>query len=416
MKRTWVIKLAFKNLLRYKRRTLITAGAIAFGLVMYIWVDSILEGADDESVRNLKRYETAEIMAAVPGYVDERDSLPLDQSFLWEELSVDLSNIGVATAPRIVFAADLVFYQNPFPEDGNVPARVVALDPVLDSGVFRLQETVIEGRWLKRGREEALIGRWFAEDIGARVGASIIAVTETLDGYSQTIDLEIVGILDCPNPLINREGFFISLDVADFYLEMEGKVTALHLGWSGSEIGIDLPATAPGIVDIAGLELSTWQIQAADYVAVMDAEQGGSGMIIFLILIIAAVGISNTMLMAVFERSREVGMMRALGMSDRKIRSLFLWESTGIGVAGSFIGIFIGAVVNIPLVKYGLDYSSLMRDANFGYRTDGIFYGTWHFPGYLYAALLGVGLSVLVAAISIRRVLRMDIPSSLRHS
>ncbi len=130
----------------------------------------------------------------------------------------------------------------------------------------------------------------------------------------------------------------------------------------------------------------------------------------------AAVGISNTMLMAVFERSREVGMMRALGMSDRKIRSLFLWESTGIGVTGSFIGIFIGALVNIPLVKYGLDYSSLMRDADFGYRTDGIFYGTWHFPGYFYAALLGVGLSVLVAAVSIRRVLRMDIPSSLRYS
>ena len=416
MKRTWVIRLAFKNLLRYKRRTLITAGAIAFGLVMYIWVDSILEGAADESVRNLKRYETAEIMAAVPGYVDDRDSLPLDKSFLWEELSADLNSIGVATAPRTVFAADLVFFQDPFPEDGNVPARIVALDPDLDAGVFRLQETVIEGRWLKPGEEEALIGRWFAEDIGATVGASVIAVTETRDGYSQTIDLEIVGILDCPNPLINREGFFIPLDIADFYLEMAGEVTALHLGWSGSEIGIDLPAPASGIVDIAGLELSTWQIQAVDYVAVMDAEQGGSGMIIFLILIIAAVGISNTMLMAVFERSREVGMMRALGMSDRKIRSLFLWESTGIGVAGSFIGIFIGALVNIPMVKHGLDYSSLMRDANFGYRTDGIFYGTWHFPGYFYAALLWVGLSVLVAAISIRRVLRMDIPSSLRYS
>lgn len=416
MKRRIIVKLAFKNLLRYKRRTLITAGAIAFGLITYIWVDSILEGADDESVRNLKRYETAETVAAVPGYIDDRETLPLDKSFLWAGLSENLNKLGVQSAPRIEFASDLIFFKDPFPEDGNVPARIIALDPDRDPEVFSLQNTIVEGRWLRSGEEAILLGRWFAEDIGAVVGASLIALTETRDGYAQTIDLEIVGILDCPNPIVNREGVYIPLDTADYYLEMGGEVTGLHLGWHGSEIGIKLPDSTNVLFSTAGLELSTWQIQAADYVAVMDAEQGGSGMIIFLILIIAAVGISNTMLMAVFERSREVGMMRALGMSDRNVRSLFLWESTGIGLTGSVIGVIVGAVVNIPLVKYGLDYSALMRDSNFGYRTNGIFYGTWHLPGYLYAILLGVGLSVLVAALSIRRVLRLDIPASLRFS
>lgn len=416
MKRRIVVRLAFKNLLRYKRRTLITAAAIAFGLVMYIWVDSILEGADDESVRNLRRYETAETMAAVPGYLDDRVYLPLDKSFPWAKLSENLSDLGVQSAPRIVFASDLVFFRDPFPEDGNVPARIIALNPDLDPEVFELQNTLVEGRWLRSGEESVLLGKWFAEDIGAEIGASLIAVTETRDGYAQTIDLEIVGILDCPNPIVNREGVYMPLDSADYYLEMGGEVTGLHLGWPGSEIGTRLPTRAAEMVSSAGLELSSWQLQAADYVAVMDAEQGGSGMIIFLILIIAAVGISNTMLMAVFERSREVGMMRALGMSDRKVRQLFLWESTGIGLTGSLIGVVVGALVNIPLVRHGLDYSSLMRDSNFGYRTNGIFYGTWHLPSYLYAVLLGVGLSVLVAAISIRKVLRMDIPASLRFT
>ncbi len=416
MKKTWVVRLAFKNLLRYKRRTLITAIAIAFGLTMYIWIDSILTGAAEESVRNLRWYETADAMAAGPGYMDDRDSLPLDNSFAWENLASELEAVGADVTPRIFFGADMVFFRDPYPEDGNVPARIIAIDPERDQNVFRLWDTLIKGRWLLEGEEGALVGRWFAEDIGASVGAPIIAVTETRDGYAQTIDLEIVGILDSPNPMINREGFYVSLDTADMYLEMGGEVTSLFITWPGAELGRSKSDHLVNLVEESGLEYSPWDVQAADYVAVMAAEYSGSGTIIVLILIIAAVGISNTMLMAVYERSREIGMMRALGMADGRIRSMFLWESGGIGAVGSFIGIFVGALVNIPLVKYGLDYSALMRDENFGYRTTGIFYGSWHWQGYLYAMILGVGLSVLVAAVSTRRILRLDIPSSLRFN
>ncbi len=416
MKRTWVLSLAFKNLLRYKRRTLITAGAIAFGLTMYIWVDSILEGAADESVRNLRWYETADAMAAGPGYLEDRESFPLDKSFVWEKLASELEAGGASAAPRIIFGADLVFFQDPFPEDGNIPARVIAIDPRLDGKVFHLEDTLVEGRWLRKGEDGALLGSWLAEDIGAELGALVIAVTETRDGYAQTIDLEIVGILDSPNPIINRGGVYITRDTADAYLEMGGEITSLYITWPGAELGRSRNHGLVKIVEEAGLEYSPWEVQAADYVAVMAAEHSGSGTIIFLILIIAAVGISNTMLMAVYERRREVGMMRAMGMADRRIRTMFLWESAGIGVIGSFLGILVGALVNIPLVNHGLDYSSIMREGNFGYRMTGIFYGSWHLQGYLFALILGVGLSVLVAALSTRRILRLDIPSSLRFS
>jgi ABC-type lipoprotein release transport system permease subunit len=414
MARRWIPVLAARNLLRYRRRTLITAGAIAFGLMMYIWVDSILAAAAGESVRNLRRYETAETMLAVPGYLKNRDSLPLDRSFQPEELILSLRSAGVSAAPRVHFGADLVFFKDPFPEDGNVPARISAVDPILDTGVFSLRDTVAEGRWLSDDGDEAVIGIWFAQAIGASLGATLIAVTETRDGYAQTIDLEIVGILDCPNPVVNREGFYIPLSTADRVLEMDGGITSLYLSWPGSESGRPVPKAASTVLEQSGLESSPWEEQAADYVAVMDAEHAGSGTVIMLILIIAAVGISNTMLMAVYERRREVGIMRAMGMSDGKIRLLFLWESAGIGALGSALGAVTGALVNIPLVKHGLDYSSFMKDSSFGYRIHGVFYGSWHLQGFLNAVLLGILLSVAVAALSIHRILRMDITSSLR--
>ncbi|MCK5736397.1 MAG: ABC transporter permease, partial [Spirochaetaceae bacterium] len=231
MKRTWVIRLAFKNLLRYKRRTLITAGAIAFGLIMYIWIDSILEGAADESVRNLRWYETADAMAAGPGYLEDRESFPLENSFAWEKLASELDGERASSTPRIIFGADLVFFQDPFPEDGNIPARVIAIDPSRDGEVFHLEDTIVKGRWLQESEDGVLLGNWLADDIGAELGAVIIAVTETRDGYIQTIDLEIVGILDSPNPVINREGVYITMDTANASLEMGGEISALYFTW-----------------------------------------------------------------------------------------------------------------------------------------------------------------------------------------
>ena len=106
--------------------------------------------------------------------------------------------------------------------------------------------------------------------------------------------------------------------------------------------------------------------------------------------------------------------MRALGMRNRQIRALFLWESAGIGVLGGLYGVGLGALVTWPLVKWGIDYSFLLRDSSFGYRLQGQMYGVWDFPSMIAAFAMGVGMAVLVAAFSTHRILRLDIPASLR--
>ncbi len=103
-------------------------------------------------------------------------------------------------------------------------------------------------------------------------------------------------------------------------------------------------------------------------------------MILFLIFIIAAVGISNTMLMAIFERIRELGMMRSLGMSDMKIRIAFMLEAAGIGLIGSTIGVIIGVIANYWIINVGIDFGFLMREMDIGYRIQSIFRGAW-IPG-----------------------------------
>lgn len=407
-------KMAFKNLARYKKRTMITAGAIAYGLMMFILLQSLLTGLNRESETNLRLYETATGRIMAPGYWEDRGTFPLKKSFNPEVLTPVLKNTGAAYSPRINFGGNLIFYKNPFPEDGSIPGRFTAIDPERDSEVFKLKDSLVEGSWLVDGEPGLLIGSWLAEDIGAEIGSSVLVETHTRNGNPQVFNLKISGILNCPNPEITRSGMFLPLSVADEYLEMNGEVTEMNVNFGrGKAAESDFAALVPEVEKI-GLEAVDWHVLGADFFAISQAKSAGTGMIIFLILIIAAVGISNTMLMAVYERVKELGMMRALGMRDRQIRALFLWESAGIGILGGVYGVGLGALLTWPLVKWGIDYSFLLRESSLGYRIQGQMYGVWDFPSMIAAFAMGVGLAVLVAAFSTHRILRLDIPSSLR--
>ena len=411
---TFIPQLAFKNLARYKKRTMITAGAIAYGLMMFIFMRSLLDGIDSESLINLKLYETASGRITAAGYWEDRDTFPLEKSFD-PALTVDLLEASDADySPRITFGGSLIFTKDPFPEDGSIPVKYTALDPVRDADVFGIESSLSRGGWLKDGEAGLVIGHWLAEDIGADIGYPVIVETQTKDGYAQSFDLEIIGIVNCPNPEITRSGIFLPLSVADNYLEMGGDVTEMNVNFGLSEAADKKFAEMTPAVEALGLETLDWRILGKDFIDISQSKTWSTGMIIFMLLIIAAVGISNTMLMAVYERVRELGMMRALGLKDRQIRRMFLWEAAGIGILGGLFGVILGALINWPLVKFGIDYSFLLREANFGYRIQGQMYGVWDFPTMALAFVLGVVMAVFVASLSTRRILRMDIPASLR--
>lgn len=414
----FIISLAFKNLTRYKRRTLITAFAIAVGLMMFIVVDSVLIGVESESMRNLRWYETSAARIMHPDYWEDRLLMPLDVSIEnpYEIIKL-LDEAGIAATPRTNFAADMILYSDDFGEDGNLPVQVTAIDPELDNSVFRFEETLVEGKFPAPGTNQMVIGSWFAEDIGAEVGYWVTLVTRGNGGFYEAMDMEIVGIVNCPNPNVNRTLLMVPIDTISDYLAMDGNATEINIGLPESA---DIPKEVARIEQMlvqhgADLNIATWDELAQDYVALAEAKRGGTSMILFLVFIIAAVGISNTMLMAIYERIRELGMMRALGMQDRSIQLAFMVEAGGIGLIGSIVGVLLGSAANFYLVNVGIDLGFLMRDLDMGYRIQSVMRGAWSPSTLITAFLFGTILSMLVAYIPTRRALKMDIPTCLRH-
>jgi ABC-type lipoprotein release transport system permease subunit len=387
--------------------------------MMYIIVDSMLMGAEQESVRNLKWYETSSARIYAKGYYEKRLQMPLDNSIQNPAKALSLlTENGYTSTTRTMFSADMILLNEDFGEDGNLPVLVTAIDAEKDNEVFHFGDTLAEGRFLEKGDENGiLIGSWFAEDIGAKVGYWVTLVTRGNGGFYEAMDMQVVGILNCPNPNVSRTLLMMDIDTASERLGMEGAVTEIDVILSeNKDAGKEVLSLGKILSSVSDeLEVYSWEDLAKDYLAIAEAKRGGSSTILFLVFIIAAVGISNTMLMAMYERTRELGMMRALGMPDRQIRWSFLIEAGGIGLLGSIIGVLLGILFNFYLVNIGINYGSLLRDIDIGYRIQNVLRGTWSFKSIIVAFFSGIILSMLVAWIPTRKALKMDIPSCLRH-
>ncbi|TVR33427.1 MAG: ABC transporter permease [Spirochaetaceae bacterium] len=426
--------LAAKNLTRYRRRTLITVSAIAFGVAIFIGMASMLDGLIAEGDRNLVRYETASAAITGTGYWDEREQYPLDITVADVDAVVSALEDGdIAAAPRVGFRGELIVHYDPYPEDGSVHLNMYGIDPERDARVFHLADALIEGQFLDPGEHGILISAWLAERLGAEVGYPVTITTRTRDGFHQILDMDIVGIYETPNPTVDRSAIYMPLDIADFYLEMRGAVTAIHLALPEpvpgaadlqpvraalERAGVNLtesPAAGDGGPQSSAIELLSFDEMTAEFAAAMELQDAAFAVVLLLLGVIAVVGISNTMLMAVLEREREIGMMRALGMRNGEIRSMFVFESAGIGLIGAAIGLLLGAALVWYLTAHGIDYSAVLADVEMDFRFDGVLYGVWSPRTMITAAVGAAVLAGAVALLPVRRILRRGISDSLRQ-
>ena len=419
----FLLMLAWRNLSRHRRRTMITTIALAFSVAVLIFTDSMLRGVDQESQRNLMWYETGSGRVVTRAQADDPDQVALKHELVdYRPLTTALNEMGVANTPRISFVGELFF------GEGSLPTRLVGVDPATDDNVFRLRDSLTAGsEYLESGQPGLILGAWMTDDLGISLGDVVEVRTRTRHGAMQVLELELVGILLSPNPTVNRGVGFLPLDVAQYDLEMEG-VTEIVLGALPARLG--RPVAVPSGTFLAravermneelasqfpGVTVLGWPVLARDYLALMESESSSNGLLLFLVFLIAAVGISNTMLIAVYERIREFGMMRALGMDDASIRAAMVLEAGIIGLLGSLTGLVLGAAATFWLVNWGLDMSGLYGATSVGYRVAGVFRGAWN-PGTMVTAVVfGVLASMAIALLPARRALRLDVVQCLRH-
>lgn len=411
----FALQFAIKNLGRHLRRTLITAAALAFGLAFFLLFDSMLKGADGDTERNMVWYDLGGARVLTPERAADADSMSLKHAVAnAPALAQAVRDLGPRATPRLVFEAELVASGGESEVSRVVRAR--GIDPATDATVFPTREIEVTGRWFTETSASVVLGQWLADDLGVTVGQAVTLTTRTQSGSFQVLDLEVVGTALSPDPSLNRSGVFVPLALAQDQLEMGGMATEVAVGLAP---GTDVTTLARDLetgLRQKGLDVRvlSWRDLAGPFLALTQAKQKGNGLVLFLVFVIAAVGVGNTMLLAFYERKTEIGMLRALGMSDRKLFWMFLAEAAGIGVIGSALGLALGAILVSLLVYIGVDFGFLIRQMDIGYRVSGVMYGAWSPSTFVQAGIVGVLLAVACAIGPTRRALRLPITESLR--
>jgi ABC-type lipoprotein release transport system permease subunit len=250
---------------------------------------------------------------------------------------------------------------------------------------------------------------------------------------NQLLDAVVVGVINSPAPLPNGNTAFIPLDVLqdDLGMMLNGAVTELIIRERGvpdtrlpgaSESSAAITAALErglanmGLSKPAELGVFTWQDYMEDYLGYEALQTGAPQVLSFLLLLLSFLGISNTILLAILERTKEIGMLRALGMTDRQMVMTYMLEAGFLGFIGSVLGIILGCIINYPMVEHGIDFSAMgeLLDGGIGFRTAAIFRSMWNIPMIIGSGIVATLLASFMAFFPTRRAVKKPITESLR--
>ncbi len=376
LKKFWVM--AYRDLVRNRRRTFITFVAIALGLTLVIFMNGLISGMIGNMLQDTIRLDSGHIQLRADSYEEVKTSL------LWRDLLDNPDELAaqakampeVKAASPILWASGVLGTAS---ESSSV--RVSGIDttsPLFDP----VREGLRAGEFLsENGRGEILIGQRLANELGVGVGDRISLAVGNPDGVPQEGIFTIVGLINTGFPGIDNNNVFLSLAQAQSMTSSGNRASTVRILLNDME---DTDAVMAALRVPSGVDILGWE-QLNAFILTY-AETGGAvyNILYAIIFLVVAVIIANTLLMSVFERTREMGILAALGMKGRQIITMFLFEATILGLVGSVFGIILGAILVWHFSNVGIYFGDMGEIA-----------GDMPLGSSLYTALVPINLFIM---------------------
>jgi len=273
--------------------------------------------------------------------------------------------------------------------DAKLPVVVIGIDPERFVAIIDVRTRMRAGRFEVAG-DDVVIGSVLASDLGVVVGDKIRVVTT--EGKSDTVTVS--GIFTLGNRAADQTWMMTSLRHAQSLYDLPGGVSVIDLKVADV---FDAERVASEVRDRTGLEAESWMVRNAELLSGLSAQNSSKWMIQFFVVLAVALGIASVLIVSVVQRSREIGILRAVGTSRRRVLLVFLIQGGVLGLVGSVVGSLLGAA----LAKI---FEGLVREPS----------GAPKFPVvleldlFVAATALAVGIGLLAAVIPARRASRLD--------
>ena len=342
--------MAWRGVWRNRRRSLVTVAATSFGLLVMILYHGIMEGYLASMERNILDLEVGDVQVFAGDYRENPSIYTRIEDP--DGVLAALEAQGLRASPR------LLAFGMAAAGDSSAGVSFRGIDVVRDTRVSRIHEQLAQGEWLDPADPHGVVlGRRIARTLGLGPGAEVLVLSQGADG-SMAYDLyRVRGVLLGVSDAVDRTGMFMT-DGA--YRELFVVPSGVHQIIVRRPAGVSLLSTANRVQQAAGvLDVRTWRQLMPTLSSMLDSAR--SLIVVMFVIVYIAIGILilNAMLMAVFERVREFGVLKALGVSPFHVLRLILVESAIVTAVAIAVGVGLATPGLIYLRDVGLDLSSL---------------------------------------------------------
>ncbi len=341
-------KLAFRNLFRNFKRTILSVLTVVVGVMGLIMAYGMVRGVEDTFIRVDIDTDFGHLRVMKKGYLKEEENMPLD--ILVQEPQKTVQAIQkkwpkATVFQRIIFTAELGDGVN------TIRCRGIALPAEAAEKAYRFSQYARKKRKLVKGENSLYIGADLAKTFKKEVGDRLTLVVRTQAGSLNALDFTIRDVLSVGNMLVDSMSIYVSMETGRKLLQMPKGAVDVIARLPSRKDSVAAAAVA-GSVSSKNFP-RTWQHKAQEIIDLQQMRRKIFNIMIALILLVAAIGIANTLLMSGYERRGEIGLMMAQGMRSGWIMRMFAMEAGALGLFGSLVGAAIGSAGALYFKAYG---------------------------------------------------------------
>lgn len=337
-----LIKIAWRNVWRNKRRSFITIAAIFIAIFLAIIMRSLQLGMYDNMIKN--------VVGSFSGYFQ------LHSKGYWEDKNIDNSyKVGKSTIKNIkeIEGVSNVIkrIQTGVLSSNNNLSKflyVTGIEQKEEEKLTDWNKRLVDGRLLDKEDKSIIIAKGVAKYYNAKVGDSLIFIGQGFHGMQAVGIYPIQGIIDMKNPNLNNMSVFMNLSVAQDFVSADQRITNLVIDKEQYFDEIKIVEAIESKIDIQSNDLMTWKEMTPELNQLIQADNAGGMIVIIILYMIVSFGIFGTVLMMTQERLYEFGVLISIGMKKSKLMITLIFETIFLTI----IGVLTGFAISRPIVNY----------------------------------------------------------------
>ncbi len=405
------LKLCWKNIWRNKRRTLLTVNAIGVGVMALVGLHNYYDNFHEQLIENVVSYHSGHLLITRPGYdTNKPPSLYIKNPAAIERwlhyrpeiktFSPHILGQGMLSSPR-----------------GSASVWIKGIDPKRERRASKVASRITHGRFLEGGKGKPMvIGKQLAKMLKVKLGSKVVVMTQAVDGSIGNDLFYITGIFDTQSDLDSTEAMVREEDARALLGLPKHAVhqisVILKQDTTLEQVQRDFTAEFGG----PGIQMLGWREVQKHITAMIELNKAVNRILMGVILIIAALGIINSILMSILERTREFGVMLAVGTTREEVIKMVVTETLLLIFVGLFFGNSLGILLTLYFGKFGFDLNWLTSKRLIinGALFDTVSYPTVRFSNSLLITGLILAVSFIIAFVPARQISKLRAVKALR--